>query len=258
VGANGTDFKDFSIPDAPDFAALAKKIIAFAPDIVISSASEAFVMNGGMQEELEADWETQAQGKRPPFYILSPFNAGDLSDVLGRVNGKLERSPDEPEQERYVGVSIASAVDNTLQNAYEIRLSAIADDPIFDTANYYDAVYYLAYAMYGANQPSGITGSGIVAGMNRLLDGDNVNIGPSAISSTFKTLSDKKKTVHLASTLGPPDFDPTTGVRPVDGSVFCFKRTGNTVKPAFDALRYDRAKKALVGTNLPCISGFFP
>ena len=258
VSANGTDFKDFNIPGKPDFVDLAKEIITFAPDIVISSASEAFVMKGGLQDGLEAEWETQANGKRRPFYILSPFNAGDLRELLGRVNGQLERAPDVEDQERYVGVSIASAVDNTLQNAYEIRLSSIAEDPINDTANYYDAVYYLAYAMYGANQPDGITGSGIAAGMNRLLDGDDVNIGPSAISSTFKTLSDKKKTVHLVSTLGPPDFDRTTGVRRVDGSVFCFKRTGNTAKPVFDTLRYDRTSDALVGDSLPCISGFFP
>jgi hypothetical protein len=258
VSDNGTDFKDFTIPDSPNFEDLATKIITFAPDIVISSASEAFVMNGGLQSELESEWETLANGKRRPFYILSPFNAGDLGDLLGRVNGKLEFTPAVQDQERYVGVSIASAVDNTLQNAYEIRLSSVAEDPVNDTANYYDAVYYLAYAMYAANQPAGLTGSGIAAGMNRLLGGEDVNVGPTAISSTFDTLSDKKKTVHLVSTLGPPDFDRPTGVRHVDGSVFCLKRTSNTAKPLFDALRYDKTAHALVGTSLPCISGFYP
>ena len=259
VAGNAGNFKDYTILPDPDFASMATKIAEFAPDIVISAASEPFVMNGGLHEELEADWDTEVvpTGKRRPFYILSPFNAGDLADLLGRVNGRLERTPAVQDQQRYVGVSIAAAPDNSLQNAYEIRLSSVVDDPVNDTANYYDAVYYLAYAMYAANQPGGITGSGIRDGMLRLLKGDDVNVGPDAISSTFKTLAVKGKTVHVVSTLGPPDFDATTGVRPVDGSVFCLNRTGNTAKPSFDALRYDRTKKALVGDSLPCISGFF-
>jgi hypothetical protein len=257
ISANGANFKDFTIPTKPNFVALAKSIGEFGPDIVISAASEGFVMNGGLQDEVEADWVQNAGAKRRPFYILSPFNAGDLSDLLGRVSGQLERTPGVQEQQRYVGVSIASALDNTLQNAYEVRLSSVTPDPVNDTANYYDAVYYLAYAMYAANQPDGITGSGITAGMQRLLQGSDVNIGPIPISSTFKTLANQKSTVHLVSTLGPPDFDATSGVRPVDGSVFCIDRTGNTAKPLFDALRYDKAKKVLTGDALPCISGFF-
>jgi hypothetical protein len=62
--------------------------------------------------------------------------------------------------------------------------------------------------------------------------------------------------VHVLSTLGPPDFDPDTGVRAVDGNVLCFERIEKLVVLHKDVLRYDRDLGKLTGT-FPCFSGFF-
>ena len=257
---NGDDhFQSIELKgDAKDLAANALAIAQFAPDIVISAASEPFVMNNGLEQQIEDEWGVNAGAQPRPFYILSPYNAGDVTDLMTRISGRLEGDVTAGEdQQRFVGVSIASAVDKTLQNAYAIRLRSLFKDAIVDTANYYDAVYYLAYAMYGANQPDGLTGSGIVQGMQRLLSGKSVNVGPgAAISATFKALAVAGSTVHLESTLGPPDFDPNTGVRPVNGSVFCFKRISTTVKLVSDVLRYDDASKGFSGSFSPCNSEF--
>lgn len=256
VTDNGSNFLSVEI-DADNVASEALAIAKFAPDIVISAASELFVMNDGLQQLVEDEWAISAGVRPRPFYILSPYNAGDVTALTKRISGKLEGDLTAPEdQRRYVGVSIASAVDTTLQNAYGLRLRSLFKDAITDTANYYDATYYLAYAMYGANEPDGLTGSGIARGMQRLLTGESFKVGPTAISASFAALRTPGATIHVASTLGPPELDPKTGVRPVDGSVFCFKRVSTAAKLVPDALRYDRDAGALVGNFSACNPDF--
>lgn len=255
---NGENFNLVKIGDNPNFKKLADDLAGWKPDIVVSAAGVPFLMTNGLQQQLEDDWILYAGGKRPPFYILSPWDAGNLNELVGRINGRLEREPNVSANERYVGVAIASATDRTLQNAYAFSLRSEHKDAVVDTANYYDATYYMAYAMLAANQPTGLTGSGIVNGMKRLLSGDPLAIGPSNINQAFMTLSDKSSTLQIQSTMGPPGFDPATGVRQVDGAVFCFSRSANAAKLQSDVLRYDRSQKKLIGTTFPCISGFFP
>ncbi len=255
---NGEDFKSVELDGtAKDLSAKAVAIAEYAPDIVISAASELFVMDGGLQQLVEDEWGVKAGGHPRPFYILSPYNAGDVTALLKRISGRLEGDVTAGEdQQRYVGVSIAPAANLSLQNAYGIRLKSKFKDAIVDTANYYDAIYYLAYAMYGANQPEGLTGTGITRGMQRLFAGDGVKIGPTTISATFKALRVEDATIHLDSTLGPPELDPETGVRPVDGGVFCFKRLSTTAKLVPDVLRFNAQTKTLTGDFTPCNADF--
>jgi hypothetical protein len=255
---NGDDFLGVELDgSAENLAAKAVEIAKFAPDIIISAASELFVMNDGLQQQVEDEWGVKAGGHPRPFYILSPYNAGDVNALLKRISGRLAGDVKAGEdQQRYVGVSIAPAADISLQNAYGIRLKSKFKDAIVDTANYYDAIYYLAYAMYGASEPEGLTGSGITRGMQRLFSGDGYKVGPTTVSATFKALSVQDATIHLDSTLGPPDVDPKTGVRPVDGGVFCFKRIGATAKLVPDVLRYNPQTKLFTGDFSPCNAGF--
>lgn len=256
--ADTEHFVRFDLPPAPDAVAEAAAIGDFQPDIVVSAASETFLMKNGVQEQLEGNWAEYAYPADPkpgPFYILSPYNAGNLVPLQGRIEGRLDAQPSLQEQQRYVGVSIAASADTSLQNAYAVRLVSAFKGALTDTANYYDAVYYLAFAMRGADQPDGLTGSGIARGMQRLLEGNRFPLGPSSANQVFAALAKAEVTVHVDSTLGPPGFDPVTGVRAVEGSVFCFSRTKNTTSALFDQLRYNPSKKGLIG-NLSCIPDF--
>lgn len=255
---NGDDFLGIDLDGtAEDLAAKAVEIAQFAPDIVISAASELFVMDDGLQQLVEDEWGVNAGGHPRPFYILSPYNAGDVNDLLKRISGRLENDVTAGEdQQRYVGVSIAPAADVSLQNAYGVRLKAKFKAAIVDTANYYDAIYYLAYAMYGANEPDGLTGTGITRGMQRLFSGNGYKVGPTTVSATFKALSEAGTTIHLDTTLGPPEFDPETGVRPIEGGVFCFKRLSNTAKLVPDVLRFNAQSKTFTGDFAPCNKDF--
>jgi hypothetical protein len=241
----------------PDIETAAQNIGKFGPDVVISAASELFSMDEGLLATIEAVWDVAQRDKKRPFYILSPYNAGDLGGIIQLMNGEIEGNIDPDAHQRFVGVSIAGARDNTLQQAYAGRLRKRFKDAYFDHANYYDAIYFLAYAMYGAGSVAELSGSSIAKGMQRLLSGDNYNIGPSAIEATFDALSTAGSSVHLATTLGPPDFDPETGVRPIEGGVLCFEKMALKVQQRADVLRYDAVDGTLIGA-FPCFANFYP
>lgn len=245
-------------PEAPDFENQARELAEFAPDVVISTANELFLANGGLQDRLETEWGVLAGGKARPFYILSPYDAGNLNRLRERISGVISEDPNGGEDnQRYVGVTIAPAPDITLQRAYEVRLRSLFKDAILDTANYYDATYYLAYAMYAAEEPDGLTGAGIASGMQRLLAGkDSFDIGPGAIGDIFAALRKSGSLVHLNGTLGPPEIDASRGVRPVDGGVFCFSRSGDSARLVPNAARYDSEQKMLVGSLTACNPDF--
>lgn len=244
---------------APELDKIAISIVEDRPDIIVSTANELLTMPGGLLQQIEMEWGdnslkgTALQRKNRPFYMLSPYNAGDLPATSKLIADFIESSEPNANQ-RFIGISIAGPTDTTLQRAYETRLRKLVKTPYVDTANYYDAIYFLAYAMYGSGDQQ-LTGSGIARGMKRLLAGTSFNVGPSPIGDIFNTLAAPNATINLQSTLGPPSFDPKTGVRPVTGGVFCFDKTGTSLT---DVLRYDAAKRDVTGQPFPCFSGIYP
>lgn len=245
-------------PESPDFGQHAEELAKFAPEVVISTAGDLFLQNGGLQDQLEGEWGVLAGSQPRPFYILSPYDAGNVNTLRERISAVIAEDPNGGEDnQRYVGVTIAPAPDTTLQRAYEVRLRSTFKDAILDTANYYDATYYLAYAMYGTDELEGLTGAGIALGMQRLFGGkQSFDIGPSAIADIFSALKKPGTLVDLNGTLGPPAMDVARGVRPVDGGVFCFTRTGDSARLVPNVARYDREQAKLVGNFTPCNPNF--
>jgi hypothetical protein len=255
--ANGANYKDFTVGPDTDLAELGLEIAELRPHIVISAASEAFTKPAGLIDNIELEWNAAADDElREPFYILSPYNAGDLAYLQGNIDNSLETSGSDM-YTRFVGLSIAGAEDITLQNIYANQLLSRFPDAYADSANYYDAVYFLAYAMYGSSDTGPLTGPGIADGMKRLLSGDPFDIGATDINDVFDALDVPGGTLQLNSTLGPPSFDPETGVRPVDGGVFCFYKENENSKStqrAFDVLRYDRELEQFNDAEFPCFT----
>ena len=261
TNAAAGNYSSFTLDvDAKDpFGNKATDIVEARPDIIISTANELFTRPGGLLQQIEMEWGdntlkgTAEQRKNRPFYILSPYNAGDLPTTGALIAAFVENNEVDANR-RFIGISIAGAEDTTLQRAYEGRLRKLFKAPDVDTANYYDAIYFLAYAMYGSGEEQP-TGDGIARGMQRLLSGTGFDVGPAAISKVFAALAlPKGDGITLQSTLGPPSFDPN-GVRPVNGSVFCFDGAGAV---ANDVLRYDPVKKDVTGQAFPCFTGIYP
>ncbi len=88
--------------------------------------------------------------------------------------------------------------------------------------NFYDAPYFLMYAAAAAPPISSeVRGQDLVDGMKRLIDmdGPQYRIGLNKIPSTLQALTNGS--IRLDGTMGPPEFNPTTGSRTTAGSVWC-------------------------------------
>lgn len=239
-------------------AAVGDAVREFKPDIVISTAGEPFTKSQGVFERIEANWLMTYDDQTPrPFHVLSPFNAGDLDRLKALLTGLINpggEPTDALANERVLGIEAAGALDPTLQNQYASRLLAAYRGATTDSGNYYDAFYYLAYAMYGAGAGPNLTGSDILGGMNSLLTGPSHDIGP-PIQDVLDAID--RSSIELIGTLGPPDFDLDGGIRIDAGSVFCIERSGNLLNKSPDALRYNRTSRELEG-SFPCFDGFPP
>jgi hypothetical protein len=240
----------------PQPEAWAQNIVKFHPDIVISTASETFSEKGGLLETLESDWNEIDLTAPRPFYILSPYNAGDLSNVLVLMNNLIKGGVDAQPNRRVVGVGIAGPTDLTLQNQFATRLRTEFPGADPDSGNYYDASYFLAYAMYAAGAAP-LTGSAIAAAMPRLVNGKVIDVGPANISAAYQALPKPDSMIELDGTIGPPDFDLKSGVRHDQGSVLCFKLTSGVLSLETDVLRYDTELGKFEGT-FPCFDSFYP
>jgi hypothetical protein len=256
LNAAANNYAGFTVDTSdPQPEAWAQKIVAFHPDIVISAASETFSEKGGLLETLEIDWDETVVTPRP-FYILSPYNAGDLTAIHDLMAGFIKDGIDTQVNSRVVGVGIAGPADLTLQNQFATRLRTKFQNAYPDTGNYYDAFYFLSYAMYAAGSAP-LTGSSIAASMPRLIDGKAIAVGPATISAAFQALAKADASIELDGTIGPPDFDPKTGVRHDQGSVLCFKLDSGALSLETDVLRYDTQLGQFQGT-FPCFDGFYP
>jgi hypothetical protein len=253
---NGDNFLNVELDAAnPDIEQARGDIIDFAPDIIVSTASDVMTEQGGLIGQIEATWaQTHRPTEERPYFILSPYNAGDLGSLSPIVDG-LHRNEDVNAHRHFLGISAASALDPTLQNEYATRLrKTYGTEANVDTGNYFDAVYTLAYAMVAAHGP--LTGPNLAAAMPRLLAGEPFGTRPDDIDGALAWLADPAGTIELSGTLGPPDFDLETGVRAATPAVFCYQFDG-LLSVEEQVLRYDRGADAFTG-SYPCIDGFAP
>jgi hypothetical protein len=255
--SNGT-YRGFEVPSEDvDLDALAEQIVFFRPHIIVSMAGGVMTMPQGLITKIEDYWEVP-DDQPLPLYLLSPYNSGDLAYVNTRIQENWQNSAEEIAQDRFVGIAIASAEDSSLQNDYAVRLGNKFGDVYSDTANYYDAFYFLAYASFAAGTAEPLTGAGIARGMKRLLSGPSFEPVPTAISEVFAALAEPEATIRLESTLGPPGFDEVTGSRPIDASLLCFARTEGQVTLERDIRRFDRDQNKFVGEAQFCSSKLVP
>jgi hypothetical protein len=229
-----------------DLSSQVEALLAFKPHVIIADASDEFLAK--MVPPIESGWATSAGTQKKPFYLLSAyhFNNPALPPLL-QSNTSLHT--------RLAGVNVASALDQTLYNTYQIA---------FDTAypevagqrgyeNFYDAAYYLVYAAAAAGSVKTLTGDDLARGMARLVSGQPFGVGQSDIPSALSALqSSSQATIALSGTDGPPSFDPGTGSKIGPGSVWC---VDSASKQRADVLRYDESTSTLTGT-FPCIAGF--
>ncbi len=80
-----------------------------------------------------------------------------------------------------------------------------------------------------------------------------MNIGPYPVAEQIRSLADDADyRIQLLGTLGPPNFDLSTGTRKLPMSAWCL--TG-PLELQVDVLRYNEASGQLEG-EYPCLTGF--
>jgi hypothetical protein len=188
--------------------------------------------------------------------------------VLAKAN-----DPDLPTlKERLVGVNYA-IYDSTLYTQYLDRLMSTFPEStlsLASTENYYDAAYFLIYALAAAGDRATYDGLDVLDGMEKLIRGDvptdpcePVNacfsIDNLMINSTLSYLTGSlvgPSGIALVGTMGPPNFDRATGVRQSATSVWCVDDDGSGgVQFVSDVLAYRPDTGELEGT-FSCFDGF--
>jgi hypothetical protein len=222
------------------------RLLDFEPDIVVATGGTEFLLR--VLQPLERTLAAVPPEARP-FYVLSPYHAAYSGSVLSIV----QSFPDI--RTRLAGINVAAAANTELYEEYLCVIkAAYPDDAMwFDTTeNLYDSIYYLLYAVTATRNVPRLTGKEIANGMLQLLDGAAAKVGARQIPAVKAMLAVAGSRVSLEGTLGPPDFDASTGARRGTGSVWCVDAD---LVLRYDVQRYDRDADTLNG-EFPCFDGF--
>lgn len=241
-----------SVANAP-LADEVQAIVDFRPHIVVGATVRELLTT--LIPKIESGWTRNAPDPLPPrpFYILSPYNYNDTGPLTALLNEHrmLEL--------RMAGINFASAEPPAVALAeYEQALhDAYLQEAELGYENFYDAAYYLIYALAAADRVIKLDGNHLAAAMRRLVTGREFNVGHRDIKEAFGWLSASKfYTIALNGTLGAPNFD-ANGARSDPGSVWCARPSATLPRPDYfiDVLRYNPATSALEG-EFPCNPDF--
>jgi hypothetical protein len=222
---------------AQSLTGVVNQLAAFQPDIVISFASEEFIL---LMQTLEAQSVTttspdggMVQNPIPhPFYLLGPYNS-DSTTIFNWI-GTNQGNASEARRTRLAGINFASTASQVLQDYIIDFNSSYPGDSQFQGAeNYYDATYFTVYALAGAGHVPEVAGSQLITPMERLVNppgiGDARNVGPTDIPNVLADLlKPGNSAISLTGTDGPPNFSTNTGARVSQGDVYCFDKTALT------------------------------
>ena len=217
-------YREFVIDSAPDSAAATGRAIldSFQPHVVISMTGPAFThfdpvaAFDGVADTIES---LQTGDRKYPFFMLSPVNASAWAEVVQTITSIGQTYPDV--HRRFLGIDVATADDLTLYNDYRYRLLAVHSNARERTENYYDPIYYMAYATTRAGVSRALTGGDVLAGMQNTLGGMRYDVGPGPIPAVFSAIQ-QKEPILLVGTMGAPNFNQQTGTRVNRAALYCF------------------------------------
>jgi hypothetical protein len=234
-----------SFPDvAADVTAVVGQLQDFKPHIIVLATGVDFIDK--VLGPLEATWDDLAEGQVRPFYVLSP-------DMV--VGSGLDDVAYADVITRAAGVNFEGYADRNLYIAYRNNFNTAYGSTLFyeEHENFYDAMYYLLYAVAASGLPPRFDGTDIAIGMRRLVaQGDSIpsyKVGFLDLAKALSALNTPGNEINLKGTMGPSNFY-TNGTRVVQGSVWCIK---DGVEQ-YNVLRLD-SDGALTGT-FPCFDDF--
>jgi hypothetical protein len=230
---------------------VAQDIVSWRPHILISMLGSRYTDSSstapGVALMVEQTWGPPPPAR--PYHILNPVNYGATAAVTTVVSGIGMTYP--TTYERFVGVGIAGAEDPTPYDAYRMRMQDKFPQAPEHLENYYDPIYYVAYAMYLAGVEKHVEGPQIASGMLRLLAGKRFDVGAPDIPAVLEELRDRQRSIQLRGTMGLPVFHVENGARFSKGALLCFDKDA---KPRLEPV-YDPATGTW-SAPFPCYAGF--
>jgi hypothetical protein len=160
------------------------------------------------------------QGVPRPAYVLSYLNQelGLLEDIVGG---------DEDLRRRISGTGWWSGAQvalnrQLLQERFQRRRMQRLDQTQFG----YDAFYVAAYAISWADPRAPLDGAGVALGLDHLLSGAELHVGPAGIRSALAQLS-AGQDFDLTGSSGQLDWDPVSRVPQSDVTLWCLGRNAD-------------------------------
>lgn len=239
--------------ESPDNGDALQALTDFRPHLVLAlGGGEMALLMSGLEARWKRDWadcpeEQEDSPACPPFYIAGPTL---FEDVLLADMNAVHR--------RLLGINFAGSEDTEAYDLYLSRLEGKnpgAGISLEGSENFYDATYYMMFALAAAGKKSHPSGSDVRAGMERLIDpfATEYQAGRRP-SDPLGVLVSTSSTIQLTGVMGPPDFDRTSGARRGLPSVFCLDDSSGQTRYIQDALRYDSSTGKLVGEQ-ECVPG---
>ncbi|HYO93724.1 MAG TPA: hypothetical protein VER33_04395, partial [Polyangiaceae bacterium] len=161
----------YDVPDAP-LTDEVQAIIDFRPHIVVGATGPEMLTT--LIPRIESGWTRNAPDPLPPrpFYILSPYNYNHAPPLTALLNEHRMF------ELRMAGINFASA--EPPAEALALYEQALHDEFLGAAAlgyeNFYDAAYYMIYALAAAEPQIELNGLDLADAMERLKSGEKFNV----------------------------------------------------------------------------------
>lgn len=237
----------YSTTHDPDFFAVAQAVVAFEPDIILTTEGRDFHL--WHLPLIEALWPASRPFK--PHYVTTEDAAFPLR-LAHSVGGN------DALRKRIDGAWLAldpesQPVFDDFMKRYEARFKEPNESEVitgFDA--FYATAYGIAAALTSATvQPSSLKGTDIAAALSaRLVGGEGAQktpFVPSMIAPSVASLAQGGK-LDLVGTTGALDWDPVTGTAGQDAALYCVVREPGVGINVIDAgLYYHYRTKSIEG-----------
>ena len=235
--SNATLFKPLQYPAAAaDQAKIVSDLVAFLPNVVALFGTNETV--SAIMTKLEAAWPS-ANTTRPLYLFADGGEVPELLDACKGNDGLRTRI-------RGSVPGAKSALFNQFSIRYNGKFSKSAD--IFGAAGSYDSVYLLAYSIATLGTKP-VDGTGVAAGLNQMVGGTKLEVGPANIKSAFAALGVTGGKIDIDGASGPLNFDLALHEAPSDIDIWCVGKDGGG-NPAFlsSGRFYDSGQATMVVT----------
>ncbi len=226
-----------------------EEILSNPPHIVVALAGPEIA---GVIQEVESAWGLAGypQGFMRPYWVLhdSASHTAELPNVLANLDLVTP-----PPADRLLGVSFALSQEERAQLLYAAYQSRLLDfyenerlRPVLaGTQTDYEAAYAMIYAYLAASRNEGHASATDLreALEDRVFSpeafAESVSVGPAYVPAAMQVLGTSTNNMALYGSMGPPNFERSSGTRVSDTSVWCVEPANTGAPYVYDALLYN-------------------